>query len=294
MRARVPRWRATAPQFAALLAGLAAAATVTTACQPLGGLGAAAQPTRSMNLRNAPPGSGISPAAPFAGSPSAGYADGADGIRPPAAKAMAGFTAAQVRAHLKTVKRAMVLANLDPKVWTGARPTGLFALLEPRHGRRAEAERAFRRPTRQNNPLLYATRFEPTKAVVHGPVVKVHGRMTVRGMQPGVLRVRTNYLYVYPVRRLVPPVGQVQRVIVRRTIDFAFYDAARFQVTPGKIYLQRYGYSYAGAGCDDSNGFLRPEFTTSTDANSVPSGTPVDPYDLDRTRPHGCHDVTRT
>jgi hypothetical protein len=290
MSGRAPRWRATAP----LLAALAAAATMTTACQQLGDFGAGAQPTRSMNLRHAPPGSGISPGTPFAGSPAAEYADGADGIRLPPAKPAAGFTAAQVRTHLKTVKRAMVLANLDPKVWGGARPTALFALLEPRHGRRAEAEQAFRRPTRRHNPLLYVTRFEPTKAAVHGPVVKVHGRMTLRGVEPGVLRVRTNYLYVYAIRRLVPPVGQVQRVIVRRTIDFAFYDVARFQVTPGKIYLQRYGYSYAGADCDDSGGFLRPEFTSSMDGNSIPPGVPIDPYDLDRERPHGCHDVTRT
>jgi hypothetical protein len=259
-----------------------------------GGPGADAQPTRSINLRQAPPGNEISPKAPFAGSPAAGYRDGADGIRPPAAKAMAGFTAAQVRAHLKTVKRAMILANLDTQVWTGARPRTLFELLEPRYGRRAEAERAFRRPTRKNNPLHYATRFDPAKAVVHGPVVKVHGRMTVRGVKPGMLRVRTNYLYVYAIRRLVPPVGQVQRVIVRRTIDYEFYDPARFQVTPGKVYMQRYGYSYAGADCDDSGGLLRPEFTTATDGATIPTGAPVDPYDLDRNRPHGCHDVTRT
>jgi hypothetical protein len=255
-----------------------------------------AQPTQTENIKSNPPSTPAAPSSdPFAGSPAQKYANGADGIQLPKAKAAAGFSASQVRAHLKTVKMAMSLANLDAKVWRGVRPKNLFGLLEPKGGSRAEAERSFSRPTDSNTPLLYVTRFDPKRAVVHGQIVKVHGKMTFRSDKRGLLQVHTNYLYVYAVRQPGPLVGQVRRVVVRRTIDYEFANPALFQATPGKFILHRDEYSYAGAGCDDSKGFLRPDFETIVGDGSDPSGAPVDPYDLDReAESEGCHEATRT
>jgi hypothetical protein len=282
---RPPRWRAAA----LLLAGALAA----TACEPPG---ADAQPARSLNVR-APsaPAPGVSPQDPFRGSPAYDYGNGAAGIRPPAAKPVAGFSASQVRDHLQTVKRALILANLDQKVWQGARPTALIKLFDPRDGYRTRVTRTFGRPSAGDNPLTIATRFKPSEATVHGEIVKVRGKMTFRGMERGRLRVHADYLFVYAVRPAGGPVRQVERVVVRRTTDYDFYDPARFQVTPGTFVLAKSRFRSANAKCDQDDGFIHPSFNDVPADGSIPSGAPIDPYDLNnKGNVQECRPTSRT
>jgi hypothetical protein len=290
MSGRVTRWSATAALIMSALA--------LSACKGPGGYGGSEpEPTTSLNIKPQQPvqTSGVSPGDPFLGSPAHKFANGADGIELPQAKAVSGFGAAQVRSDLKTVKWALTKANLDAKVWRGARPQGLINLFDPRDGYQARIQRSFGHPSATNNPLNFATRFDPRRAVVHGQIVKVHGKMSVKGIERGRLRIHTDYLFVYAVRQ-VGVATKIERVVVRRITDYEFYDPARFQVTPGTFVLNRASFSSANADCDQDGGYIKPSFDNAAATESgEPSGAPVDPYDQanEDTR-EDCSPVTRT
>jgi hypothetical protein len=278
---------------------LIVSALIVSACQSPGGYGSDPRPTQSLDLRAPQPmqTTRVSPQAPFLGSPANKYADGADGIALPKAKAVAGFSVSQVRANLKAVKLALVRANLDKRIWSGKRPTALINMFEPSGGLRSKIERSFKHPSDKQNPLSYATRFDPKVGSVHGQIVKVRGKMSFRGVERGRLRVHTDYLFVYAVRQS-GSASRVERVVVRRTTDYEFYNPALFQATPGKMWLHNGNFSSANAECDQSNGYIRPSFSDVAEPGQPePSGIPEDPYDMSKEETsgdEGCHRVTRT
>ncbi|RAY12455.1 hypothetical protein DPM19_25280 [Actinomadura craniellae] len=233
------------------------------------------------------------PEAPFRGSPAEKYADNAAGIRLPQARAAAGFTATEVRHRLEMTKGVLGSMHLEREVWGGARPKLLFDLTDPKSpGLLAKMRRAFDRPSEKNNPLHYAVRFDPQRAKVHGPVVKVHGTTTYRAVRAGQLRVHVDYLFVYAVRPAAG--GDLARVVVRRTMDVDFYDPERFQVTFGKLVVTSTDSSAAGAECGWDEGWLRPYFGSPASGPQA-TGAPVDPYDMSRkaVEEEGCAEATR-
>lgn len=217
---------------------------------------------------------------PFAGSPAARWEAGADAIRLPEAKAVGGVSAARVEAALKKTKQFLVAANLDPAVLEGGRPAKALDLVDP--GEKdlfAELRAALRRPTAENDPTWAFTRFDPDEVELVGQA-RVRGRMTVEP-EPGTAGkalIKADYTFVYPVARAGGG-DEVTRTIVRRTIEVAAMDPARFRFTEGRLWISDYNSEIANDDCREGDGVIRPQFLTDREEGPEPTGEARDPYD---------------
>jgi hypothetical protein len=236
---------------------------------------------------------------PFAGSPAERWADGADGIRPPAATAVGGFGKGKVEKALQQTKTLLVQANLDPATLRGSRPTAALAVIDPRQtDLLAHLDTALRAPDKDHDPLTMFSRFDPAEVRLAGPVVKTRGRMTFRpGKESGTVVIHADYTFVYPVVRAERGATEVTRTVVRRVLDIRLYDTAHYQATPGRISVLRYDENAGNSACDVYDGFLHPQFRSDAPTGAPPTGPTVDPYDrskeLDRDRPESCGSLSR-
>ncbi|MFE7748257.1 hypothetical protein [Streptomyces sp. NPDC057428] len=230
---------------------------------------------------------------PFRGSPALRWADGAEGIEIPEAKAAGGMSKEQVGDALRATRRLLVVANLDPSTLRGEKPADALKLLDPQQEDGRELlERSLAEPGEKDDPLMMFTRFDPDEARQAGDVVKVRGRMTFEGGRPGSVEVHSDYTFVYPV---VKPGGdEVARTIVRRRLTTVLYDPERFLAAPGKLALLRYESRIGNTECDVYDGLLHPRFDSDLSVRETP-GDVVDPYDR-RGWPdqEGCSTVSRT
>ncbi|MFI6011530.1 hypothetical protein ACIBAG_22405 [Streptomyces sp. NPDC051243] len=220
---------------------------------------------------------------PFAGSPAERWAEGADAIEVPKAKAVRGVSAARIETALRLTKQFLVASNLDRDVLYGAQPKQALALIDPLAEEFLDRLRAgLRRPTAQNDPKWKFTRFDPDEIELVGTEVKVRGRMTVEpGEGSGKALIRADYTFVYPVARAGG--GQeVTRTIVRRAIEVEVVDPARYQATEGRIWLLDHSSQIGNDACRQGDGFIHPRFRADLDASPEPSGEVVDPYDRSR------------
>ncbi|MFF7214041.1 hypothetical protein ACFZAU_26475 [Streptomyces sp. NPDC008238] len=240
---------------------------------------------------------------PFAGSPAERYADGAEGIVPPKARAAGWMTSAQVAAALKNVKAFLVDTNLDPATLRGERPDAALGMLDPSQRElRARFETAFRKPTEKNDPLRLAVRFKPAELALAGDVVKTRGRMTFGKGKEHAVVVHADYTFVYPLVKVGSGSDEVARTIVRRVLDLEFPDPSRYRVTPGKFAITLYDDDVANSACFVHDGWLHPQFASDASAreDADRSGPTVDPYDrsrdlvAERTETEGCGTVSRT
>lgn len=134
------------------------------------------------------------PTDPFAGTPAAAYPKGQAGITLPAAKAITGFSAAQVRADLQQVRTALIAGRLDHAMLVDHRPTGLLDLLSPNS--RDSIEKWFQ--TTQFESV--ATWIDPAVRLNPREQPRVSGRVTYSSVLSGglrTLRVTTNFVWVY-------------------------------------------------------------------------------------------------
>jgi hypothetical protein len=134
------------------------------------------------------------PTDPFAGTPAAGYPKGAAGITLPKATAVTGFTAKQVDAALRKVRRALIAGRLDDTMLTGHDPAELLALLAP--NARTPIAEEFKGRTADT----FSTRIDPAVRLDPGEQPRVSGRITyasktVDGLR--TLQVTTNFVWVY-------------------------------------------------------------------------------------------------
>ncbi|MFF5975783.1 hypothetical protein ACFY7C_30180 [Streptomyces sp. NPDC012769] len=242
---------------------------------------------------------------PFKGSPALRWADGAAGIEPPAAKATGWMSKAQVAEALKKSKRFLVAANLDPAVIKGGKPAAALGLLDPKDpDTREELERSLELPTEENDPTALFTRFSPHDVRQVGTVVKTRGRMTVengRGEDAGLVLIRADYTFVYPVVKARPGADEVARTIVRRQVTFAIADPARYVATRGRLFLYEWQANVGNDDCDEPlDGFLHPVFDSDLMADPdapSPTGPAVDPYDRSKgidELPQECTTSSRT
>ncbi|MEU5519147.1 hypothetical protein ABZ759_00180 [Streptomyces sp. NPDC047860] len=238
---------------------------------------------------------------PFAGSPAARWESGADAIRVPEAKAVGGVSATRVEAALKRTKQFLVAANLDPAVLKGGRPAKALALVDPSEkDLLAELRVALSKPTVKNDPTWAFTRFDPDEVELVGEV-RVRGRMTVEAGRgsAGKAVIKADYTFVYPVAR--PGGDEVTRTIVRRTLEVAAMDPARFRFTEGHLWIADYNSEIANDDCREGDGVIRPQFFADRQEGPEPSGEARDPYDrskeLERPEadadPEDCGVVTR-
>ncbi|MFI5857822.1 hypothetical protein [Streptomyces parvulus] len=234
---------------------------------------------------------------PFRGSPAAAWAEGADGIEVPEAKALSGMSADDVAFALRRTKELLVAANLDPGVLRGERPDEALAVLDPKQPKLLSGlRRSLRDPDEEHDPLLLFTRFDPAEVRLAGDVVKVRGRMRATAGEPGVVKVGADYTFVYPLVRAGDPDGPVARVIVRRELTLTLNDPAAWDVTEGRLLLEKYYAEHNNTDCGVDDGYLHPGFADDAPDGERPTGAAVDPYDttVPLTPDGSCGRVTRT
>ncbi|MEV5159033.1 hypothetical protein [Streptomyces sp. NPDC053728] len=230
---------------------------------------------------------------PFRGSPALRWADGAQGIELPAAKATGGMSKDEVADALSKTRRLLVESNLDPAVLRGERPRALLQLLDPHaDGAREQLEKSLSEPSEKNDPAMLLSRFDPAEARVLGDVVKVRGRMTFKAGEPGSVEVDADYSFVYALRKTGG--DDVARTIVRRRLTTVLYDPERWDATRGKLALTSYESNVGNTECDVYDGFLHPWFS-GEDHGTPPGDELIDPYDRSEWPDQKeCGTVTRT
>ncbi|CAL9486125.1 hypothetical protein [Streptomyces sp. enrichment culture] len=234
--------------------------------------------------------------APFRGSPALRWAEGADAIELPEAKAVAGMSKADAELALRRTKEFLVAANLDPDVIAGGRPDEALDLLDPEAQKDLlpDQRRGLREPSREHDPVGLFSRFDPDEVRLAGDVVKVRGRMSLAGGKPGEIKVHADYTFVYPLVRAEGG-DHVERTIVRREITTLLLDPDRWYATEGKLAIHEYKVNTFNTACAVYDGYLHPVFPEDRERATGPS---VDPYDrsgeLRDTQGEECGTVTRT
>lgn len=208
---------------------------------------------------------------PFAGSPALKWADGADGLVAPHAKAVGDVPAQQVAAALQSTKAYLVGTNLDPAVLRGGSPAEALRRVDPRTGVPGVIRASISSPSEKTT--AWVTRYDPTKARLVGTVIKVRGRMTFAAAEHGGVRVHTDATFVYAFTNAHHSDGTVRRLLVRRVLDTYWYPG----VDAGKVQIGASNTNFAGAACDYSDGFLHPEYGPASPDHA--SGPATDPYD---------------
>ncbi|MEV3855575.1 hypothetical protein AB0J38_14745 [Streptomyces sp. NPDC050095] len=213
---------------------------------------------------------------PFRGSPAARWADGAAGIGVPAARATGWMSKAQVARALARSKDFLVASSLDPKVLRGERPAEAIALINPHQpGQSTFLDTSLTSPSKEYDPLVLFSRFDPAQVKLVGKVVKTRGRMTYEEGKSGALKVTTDVTYVYPVVRAQQGSDEVRRVIVRREIVMSWDDPARTITEKGTFSVLSNDLEKTNAGCGLYTGYFVPDFGTDRRTD----GPTLDPYD---------------
>jgi hypothetical protein len=217
---------------------------------------------------------------PFRGSPAERWADGADAIELPKAKALAGLSEADVARGLRRAKEFLVAANLDEKVLRGGTPRRALDLLDPKQPELLpDLRRALREPTRDNDPIMLFSRFDPDEARLAGDVIKVRGRMTVAAGRPGEVRIHADYTFVHPMVRAHGDSDAVERTIVRRDITLLPSNPRYWDVTEGRLTLETFDVRSYNDACGVYDGYLHPDFPQAPATGAPATGPTVDPYD---------------
>lgn len=220
---------------------------------------------------------------PFAGSPARRWADGADAIELPEAKAVNGVSAKQVAEGLRLTKKFLVAANLDRDVLNGGSPEQALALIDPHQTDFLDdARHNLKHPgpmLEEDSPLTLFSRFDTDEVRLVGHTVKVRGRMTVRpGSRHGQADVRADYTFVYPVTR-AGETDEVTRTVVRRVFEVQVSSGPGGQVAPGKLWVVRDYVDSTNGGCNTRDGLFHPVFPSDRADRPDPTGPSVDPYD---------------
>ncbi|WP_250284430.1 hypothetical protein [Frankia sp. CiP1_Cm_nod2] len=153
---------------------------------------------------------------PFAGTPAASFAAGADGLVLPAAADTGSFTAAEVETALQQAKKLLVAAYLDPRVFGGDLGP-VYATMN--NGLRQSIQETAADPSKNDEILFPAARFAPGVTLA-APDARAKGSITYApGEKPGTLVVTANHVYVYPLRR-----DSFRALLtVHRDLDITFY-----------------------------------------------------------------------
>ncbi|WP_149825929.1 hypothetical protein [Streptomyces tailanensis] len=235
---------------------------------------------------------------PFRGSPAVRWADGADAIEVPTAKAVSGLSKDDVALALRRTKEFLVASSLDPAVLRGGQPDKALALLDPEQpDMLSDLRRSLRRPSKTHDPVGLFSRFDPGEVRLAGDVVKVRGHMSYSAGEPGQVLVHADYSFVYP---LVRPDGgdTVARTIVRRDLTLSLSDPSRWIATKGKLSVREYAVDTFNNECDVYDGYLHPVFPDGEPTGGPATGAAKDPYDrsesLVEQNHEGCGQVTRT
>ncbi|MFE4635888.1 hypothetical protein ACFRJ1_21285 [Streptomyces sp. NPDC056773] len=219
-------------------------------------------------------------AEPFRGSPAADWASGAAGITVPEAAAVGWMSAAQVEQALAGTRDFLVASNLDRGVLRGERPEKPIAQINP-HQKDVHdlVASGFRTPSKENDPLLLFSRFDPSRTRLVGEDVRTLGRLSYQEGERGALQVTADVTFVYPVTRADAGGGdgEIVRTIVRREMVLSWDNPAKVRTEPGTFSIVSYNFNMTNGGCGAPTGYLVPPF--GKDRLAEHGGTEVDPYD---------------
>jgi hypothetical protein len=226
---------------------------------------------------------------PFADSPAESWPTGVAGIKLPSSHGVGAFSSAEVATDLATTRTFLATAFLDPKILSGGPTEPVAALLQ--HDQATWFRSAVAKPTSDNNPTSWVSRFKPSYAVLATDMVPTKGTMTFKGDGHNGLLVHADYTFVYALRPAgatgVTKNSPVERTISRQILDFDFYDPARYNVKAGGFVITANNGRTADDMCGVSNGYLNPYFNTlhpdtsaAPSASGTPSGPAYDPYDV--------------
>ncbi|MGW0605218.1 hypothetical protein [Streptomyces sp. NPDC002640] len=227
---------------------------------------------------------------PFAGSPAASWAEGAEGIVMPKPRAIGVFSEQQVGQALERTRTLLVDANLDPATLRGEDPAAALGVLDPRQPELLDDLRAsLRAPDEEHDPLTLFSRFDPEEVRVVGDRVRTRGRTTVGEGADGAVAVTADYTFVYPVTRAAKGSTEVTRAVVRRVLELEMPDPSRYRTTAGRLMIKKYSSEWSNSGCEVTDGWAHPEFASDLTGRGPAGGPTVDPYD--RTGPVGEDDA---
>jgi hypothetical protein len=240
------------------------------------------------------------PADPFAGSPAEGYADGKAGIVMPAARAVGQFSAAQVAAAYRDVRKLIVAANLNSRTLGGASPDAFARLLISQQRawftRHLDTMGASKTGASRSTRAL-VTSFAPNTTQFIGHTIKVHGTMRAQVAHDAgrtVLRIHVDTLFIYAVEPPGHPADWM--LVVNRNygdVDFANWDDPGGALEPWLRLWNAGGVS--GARCDVVDGYIHPAFPSGPASKVQPTGQPVNPYNQSvRPSTKGCRSTTGT
>ncbi len=243
-----------------------------------GGLNLGAVPEESMPVDVAP-----APVSPFEGSPAKEYAEGAEGLTTPPARATGGLSHKDLATALRRTRAMLVASNLDHRTLVGGRPTALAKLLRPQVREWFLKNLDRRKPKRGDfNTRYWVTSFAPGTAELTTDVIKVNGRTKYSAFRKDGrtgARITVSYLFVYAVHRPGRP-EHTERVIAHtRGEILAYRENGELVLWPVKWN----GGGVTGARCDVGDGFVHPVYDDSAPDREVAkaTGAPIDPYDLD-------------
>ncbi|MFF6993832.1 hypothetical protein ACFY93_02530 [Streptomyces sp. NPDC008313] len=220
------------------------------------------------------------PEQPFLGSPARAWAEGADAIEVPEAKAAGGLSKGDVALALRHVKEFLVATNLDPAVLRGGRPKEALSLLDPKQPDLLDdVRRSLRDPDREHDPKMLISRFDADDVRPVGNVVKVRGRMSFEAGRPGEVRVHADYTFVYPLVMADGDDDRVARTIVRRELTMTVADPRKWIATKDKLLLEEYDAEYFNDECGIDDGWFHPVFPGDAPVGGGASGAAEDPYD---------------
>jgi hypothetical protein len=214
------------------------------------------------------------PADPMAGSPAAGWAQGAAGIATGEHRSTGHFTAGQIGQALDLVREFVVDTQLDPAVLRGARPWSALPLL--RRGGRDQlgAAPADPRDDDRSAPTGWVTRFDPETVRILDVPARVAGTLAVSELARDDLVVVADVVFVYAVAQIGGP-GWT-RFTVHRVWDF-HVDADTLRA--GLLQVRRVLTIAAPQRCaSDTSAWFRPVFGADPQTDAPLPAEHADPY----------------
>lgn len=220
---------------------------------PVGTVGPAPTPTARQHSQ-------LDLNAPFANTPAAGWADGANGIQPPAAVAVGKWSAKAVAAGEASVKQTLIAAHLDPAMLINHDATAYLAGLAP-NARSTEQNRLNKPNDRDNGSVsMLATGLHLLPAPV-----KVDGSMTpAADPATGNLVIHTNYVFGFAFDPgQARDVSQPWQIIVIQHVaeDFTVTAGAGFHTADKGVWPTTENSYLDQMDCTEaSQGYIAPAF----------------------------------